>query len=216
MTKSPVIERHRLRHAVRVASITGQNAKRDVALLLVLCGTGLTPNEIAKLQVSDYLLADVRPVAETTSRPEIAFNGKRRPLLWASQKICAAVDDYLQSRWHIRQGVTTSPAAFRCLDPSSPLFLTAGGEPFSFTLRNTPSGAVSYSCERLARNRASTSSLGRRRAWGRQRSAPDFRGQAAPRRTLIQQLIGVSSLAAVKRLIDGEPVKLASMVSGLI
>ncbi|MGF6995538.1 tyrosine-type recombinase/integrase [Paraburkholderia sp. GAS32] len=219
MAKSPVIEQHQLRHAVKVASITGQNAKRDAALLLVFYGTGLTPNEVAKLQVSDYLLADGRHVAETTLRPEIAFNGKRRPLLWASQKICAAVDDYLQSRLHTRQGVTTSPAAFRGLDPSSSLFLTADGEPFSFTPRRTPSGAVSYSCESLTE-------IVRRL---HHQAGIEHGNASAARRTfavrlhrdgrslkLIQQLIGVSSLSAVKRLIDGDPVKLASVVSGVI
>jgi len=33
---------------------------------------------------------------------------------------------------------------------------------------------------------------------------------------LIQQLIGVASLSAVKRRIDGDPIRLASVVSGVI
>ncbi|MCX4151739.1 MULTISPECIES: site-specific integrase [Paraburkholderia] len=219
MAKSPVIEQHQLRHAVKVASVTGQNAKRDVALLLVFYGTGLTPNEVAKLQVSDYLMPDGRCVVEASLRPEIAFNGKRRPLLWASQKICAAIDDYLQCRLDARHAVTTSLVAFRGLDPNSPLFLTGDGEPFSFTRRTTPAGAVSYSCESLTE-------IVRRL---HQQAGIEHGNASAARRTfvvrlhrdgrslkLIQQLIGVSSLSAVKRLIDGDPVRLASVVSGVI
>jgi integrase len=219
MAKFPVIEQHQLRHAVKVASITGQNTTRDVALLLVFYGTGLTPNEVAKLQVSDYLLPDGGHAVEATLRPEIAFNGKRRPLLWASQKICAAVDGYLTSRLDARHGVTTSPAAFRGLDPNTPLFLTGDGEPFSFTPRKTPSGAVSYSCESLTE-------IVRRL---HQQAGIEHGNASAARRTfavrlhrdgrslkLIQQLIGVSSLSAVKRLIDGDPVRLATVVSGVI
>jgi site-specific recombinase XerD len=33
---------------------------------------------------------------------------------------------------------------------------------------------------------------------------------------LIQQLIGVSSLSAVKNLVEGDPVRLSSIVSGVI
>jgi site-specific recombinase XerD len=34
--------------------------------------------------------------------------------------------------------------------------------------------------------------------------------------TLIQEFIGVSSLSTVKKLIEGDPVRLASIVSGVI
>lgn len=134
---------------MKVAAVTGQNPDRDVALLFVFYGTGLTSNEVAKLLVLDYLMADGRVQAETTLRAEIAFNGKVRPLVWSSQKTCDAIDDYLEYRFSTRQGITTSAAAFRALDPTSPLFLTSEGEPFRFTRRVTPSGAVSYSCESL-------------------------------------------------------------------
>ena len=35
-------------------------------------------------------------------------------------------------------------------------------------------------------------------------------------RKLIQELIGVSSLSAVKQMIEGDPVRLGSIVSGVI
>jgi integrase len=134
---------------LKIAAVTGKNTARDVALLLVFYGTGLTPNEVAKLTVSDYLGANGQVRAEALLRAEISFNGKPRPLLWASRKICAATDDYLAHRLVVRHGVTTSPAAYRGRDPRSPLFVTGEGEPFAFTRRITPAGAVSYSCESL-------------------------------------------------------------------
>jgi site-specific recombinase XerD len=58
MEKPPVIELHQIRHALKVAAITGQSPVRDVALPLLLYGTGLMPNEVAKLLISDYLEAN--------------------------------------------------------------------------------------------------------------------------------------------------------------
>jgi hypothetical protein len=174
---------------------------------------------VRQLQVSDYLAANGRTLVETKVRSEIAFNGKARPLVWSGPKTCAAIDAYLESRLVSRHGITTSPAAYRGLDPCGPLFLTGEGEPFSFTRRTTPSGAVSYSCESLTE-------IVRRL---HQQAGIEHGNASAARRTfvvklhrdgrslkLIQQLIGVSSLSAVKRLIDGDPVRLASVVSGVI
>ena len=219
MGKALVIEPHQLRHAVKVAAVTGQNAERDVALLLVFYGTGLTPNEVAKLLVSDYLEANGKVRIEAILRQEIAFNGKARPLLWASAKTCAAIDDYLRHRLTVRHGITTSPAAFRGLDSCSPLFMSGDGEPFTLTRRITATGAVSYSCESLTE-------IVRRL---HHQAGIEHGNASAARRTfavrlhrdgrslkLIQQLIGVSSLSAVKRLIDGDPVKLATVVSRVI
>ncbi|MEX3859407.1 tyrosine-type recombinase/integrase [Paraburkholderia sp. BR10923] len=219
MAKPPVIEPHQLRRAVKVARVTGQNSIRDVALLLVFYGTGITPNEAAKLLVSDYLQASGKVRVESTVRAEIAFNGRTRPLVWASTKTCDAIDDYLAYRRATRQAVSTRPAAYRGLDPNSPLFLAGDGEPFAFTRRVTGTGAISYSCETLTE-------IMRRL---HQQAGIEHGNASAARRTfavrlhrdgrslkLIQQLIGVSSLSAVKKLIEGDPVRLASIVSGVI
>jgi site-specific recombinase XerD len=156
---------------------------------------------------------------ESVVRPEIAFNGKPRPLVWANSRTCAAIDNYLKYRLAVRHGITTSPAAFRGLDPNSPLFMTGDGDPFAFTRRVTATGAVSYSCETITE-------IVRRL---HQQAGIEHGNASAARRTfavrlhrdgrslkLIQELIGVSSLSAVKKLIEGDPVRLAPIVSGVI
>lgn len=219
MAKPPVTESHQLRHAIKVAAVTGQNALRDVALPFVFYGTGIMPNEFAKLLVSDYLKANGRIRVDSVVRAETAFNGKARPLIWVNGKTCAAIDDYLSYRVAVRHGITTSSAAFRGLDPKSPLFLGGDGEPVTFTRRVTATGALSYSCESLAE-------IVRRL---HQQAGIEHGNSSAARRTfavrlhrdgrslkLVQELIGVSSLTAVKNLVEGDPVRLASIVSGVI
>jgi site-specific recombinase XerD len=55
MAKAPVIEDAQIRHAFKVAAVTGQTPARDVALLHVLYGTGMTATELALLEVADVL-----------------------------------------------------------------------------------------------------------------------------------------------------------------
>ncbi|ATJ86497.1 site-specific integrase [Ralstonia solanacearum] len=219
MPKPSVIEEHQIRHALKVAAVTGQNNKRDVALLLVAYGTGLTPNEIAKLLVSDYLQANGQIRIESHVRAEIAFNGRVRPLLWASAKVRAAIDVYLEHRLAFRHGITTSPAAYRGLDCRSPLFLTGEGEPFGFTRRVTAAGATSYSCESLTeifrRLHQQAGIINGNASSARRTFAVRLHRQGRSPK-LIQDLIGMSSLSAVKRLVESDPVRLASIVSRVI
>lgn len=60
---------------------------------------------------------------------------KKRPLIWASAKTCAAIDECLALRLAKRQAITTNRAAYRGLDQNSHLFLAGDGEPFTFTPR---------------------------------------------------------------------------------
>lgn len=219
MAKASVIELHQVRHALKVAAVTGQTPQRDVALLAVLYSTGVTPNEAAKLIVSDYLGADGSARGDSTLRPEIAFNGKARPLVWANAKAREALDDYLRYRREARHGVSTAPVAFKGLDPSSPLFLTNDGSPFTFTRRVTRTGAASYSCETLnevIRRLHTQAGIENGNANATRRTFAVNLHRQGRSLKLIQTLIGVSSLAAVKRLVDGDPVTLASVVRGVI
>ncbi|CAG9207749.1 Integrase [Paraburkholderia tropica] len=219
MAKAPVIELHQVRHALKVAAVIGQAPLRDVALLAALYSTGVTPKEAAKLVVSDYLAVDGSTRVNSTLRKEIAFNGKARPLVWANATARKALDDYLRHRREARHGISTAPAAFMGLDPSSPLFLTSDGSPFTFTRRVTRTGAASYSCETLnevIRRLHTQAGIENGSANAARRTFAVNLHRQGRSLKLIQGLIGVSSLVAVKRLVDGDPVSLASVVSRVI
>lgn len=126
---------------MRSAAVTGHNPSRCASA--VFYGTGLTANEVAELQVSDYLIEDGQIRVDSYLRLEIAFTGKARPPVWANVKTCSAVDGYLAYRLAVRHGITTRRSAYRGLDPNSPLFLTGEGAPFTFTKRVTGTGADS-------------------------------------------------------------------------
>jgi site-specific recombinase XerD len=49
MAKTPFIEDHRLKHLLKVAAVPGESPVRNLALLYVLYGCGLTLTEIARL-----------------------------------------------------------------------------------------------------------------------------------------------------------------------
>ena len=82
--------------------------KRDTALLLVLFSTAAKPLEIARLVVRDYLTEDGLVREESVMRADAAINGKTRPLFFASTKVVAAIDAYLEER--VRRGQGTKNA----------------------------------------------------------------------------------------------------------
>jgi len=218
MAKAPVVEESEFRHALKVAAVTGQSKERDVALLWVAYGTGMMPNELAKLTVGDYLTADGTLRAESQVRPEIAFNGVARPLYWSNKGVVSALDSYLEARIKYGYGMGALER-YRGLNPESPLFLAVDGKPFTFTRRVTPSGQESYSCESLTQiiRRLHTqagveagSALSARRTFGVRlhRKGYDLRH--------IQVLLGVQSLTAVKRMVDADPVRLGAIVARAI
>jgi integrase len=107
---------------------------RDVVLLLVLFATAAKPLEIARLQVGDYLTEDGSVREESVMRADAAINGKARPLFFASTRLVAAVDAYLQER--VRRGYGTRKATtYRGLDPESRLFLTGDGREMPIKVR---------------------------------------------------------------------------------
>lgn len=208
MAKAPVVEESEFRHAVKVASVTGQAKERDVALLWVLYGTGMMPIEVAKLAVSDYLSADGSVREESEIRAEVAFNDIARPLYWSNKGVTGALNAYIASR-----------AVHGLVDPASPLFLTADRQPFTFTKRKTKAGTDSYSCESLTQiiRRLHTqagieggSALSARRTFGVRlhRKGYDLRH--------IQTLLGAQSMTAVKRMVEADPVRLGAIVSKAI
>lgn len=218
MAKAPVVEESQFRHAIKVASITGQAKLRDVALLWVLYGTGLPPIELAKLTVADYLAADGAVREDSEVRSDIAFNGNSRPLYWSNKSVTAALDAYLAERVKLGYGAGASEQ-YRGLNPDWPLFLAVDGQPFTFTRRKTKAGTDSYSCESLTQiirrlhNQAGIeagSALSARRTFAVRlhRKGYDLRH--------IQVILGVQSLTAVKNMVEADPVRLGAIVSKVI
>lgn len=105
-----------------------------MALLLVLFSTAAKPLEIARLEVRDYLHANGSVREDSVMRPEVAVNGKARPLFFASAKANAAIDTYLDERVRCGHGVAMS-AAYRGPDPMSRLFLTDDGKAMPIKIR---------------------------------------------------------------------------------
>ena len=67
-------------------------------------------------------------------RAEVAINGKERPLFFASAKVVAAVDAYLEERVRRGQGTKTW-TKYRGLDPDTRLFLTGDGHEMPIKVR---------------------------------------------------------------------------------
>ncbi len=120
--------------AVAVIQQHSKCRKRDTALLLVLLSTAAKPLEIARLLVGDYLTEDGLVREESVMRADAAINGGERPLFFASAKVVAAVDAYLEERARRGQG-TKDRAKYRGLDPHSRLFLTGDGHELPIKVR---------------------------------------------------------------------------------
>ena len=121
----------------RAVAVTRRHSKcrnRDVALLLVLFATAAKPLEIARFEVWDYLTEDGSVREESVMRATVAINGKERPLFFASTKVVAAVDAYLEERVRRGQRAIKGPK-YRGLDPDSRLFLTGDGHDMPIAVR---------------------------------------------------------------------------------
>jgi site-specific recombinase XerD len=123
-----------IEHALAVTRQHSNCRNRDVALLLVLFATAAKPLEIARFEVRDYLNVDGSAREESVMRAAVAINGKERPLFFASTRVVAAVDAYLEERVRRMQGQTKG-VAYRGLDPNGRLFLTGDGNDMPITAR---------------------------------------------------------------------------------
>lgn len=220
MAKAIVVEDHQLNHAINVAKVSSpENSTRDAALLLCCFGTGLKPTEIAQLLVSDYLNPDGSPKSESNVRPEIAFNGRARPLHWVNKKLISGIDDHLLDRLKRGHGVTAYPSAYRGLDPLSGLLLSGRtGQPLKLS-RQVKNGRTYYAAEQLS---ALITKLFRQSGIegasalsGRRTMAVKLKRQGIDERH-IGEILGVSSLKAVKAICETDPVRLSDLIKRVI
>ena len=123
-----------IERAVAVIRQHSKCKKRDTALLLVLLATAAKPLEIARLLVGDYLTEEGLVREESVMRADAAISGTERPLFFASTKVVAAVDAYLEERARRGQG-TKDRTKYRGLDPDSRLFLTGDGHELPIKVR---------------------------------------------------------------------------------
>ena len=117
--------------AMRIKSRSSR-PQHDLALYRLPFATGLRPLEVARLVVADYLVVDGSVRCESRVRADVAINGKARPLYFAHRRFDEAMAAYLDERLHLGHGLG-QPEVWRGLDPQSPLFLGAEGEPYAIT-----------------------------------------------------------------------------------
>ena len=219
MAKAPYIEEGRLRHLLKVASISGESPLRNVALLTTVYGTGMILTEIARLPVRAYLNGDGSVRVKSCVDAAIAYNGKERPIYWSNAKVVKAIDAYLSYRIAYRHRLTPFATAFRGLAPDAPIFLTGDGEPYKLIERRTDRGAASYSCDSLSqlfRKLHMQSGIeGASAMSGRRTFAVRLANNGFDLRH-INELLGHETLTATKRLIDADPVRLCSIVARVI
>lgn len=219
MAKPPVIEDAQMRHAFKVAAVTGQTPARDVALLHVLYGTGMMANEVAQLEVADVLDERGEFRRQSAVRAAISFNGRARPVFWVNQKVRDALSAYLEERLRFSHGVTALRSQWRGLVQLGPVFLTNDGRPFTLTARRTAAGSTSRSCESLTQvirklhDQAGIEAAGAtaaRRTFGvrLKREGYDLRH--------IREVLGLATLSAAKALCEGDPVDLGRIVSRVL
>lgn len=193
-----------------------QNANRDVALLLVLLGTGAKPIEIARLQVRDYLdsTGAVRSIAEMPAAA--TANGQSRAIHFTSSRVRSAVDDYLVERQRRGLGVGES-STYRGLDPLSGLFLTDKGQAFEVHPRGANDPRL------VCRLILSTyQTIFKRAGW------PGYTAQAARRQVArglcergadvaeVGQLLGIALRSSVRRLLKAPAVTVDAISRDLV
>ncbi|MDO8653174.1 MAG: site-specific integrase [Undibacterium sp.] len=225
MPKAPIVTDKQLKEIIKVARVASpENALRNVALVWTLFGTGLTPKEIARLEVRDYCKRSNAIIPESTVRAEIAFNGTERPLMWVAPKLVEAIDAYLVYRVLHNQGVALrvgEGAGFRGLQPKSALFLAREGQGFAInsTKKNGKTYTECNSMTRLLNKIMGDANI-------------DGLTTASARRTFAVKLyqnnmgkinirdmahvLGLKSLKAAKKLVESDAINMRDAIQGVI
>jgi len=219
MAKAPVVEENDLRRLLKVTGVSGECPIRNIALVYVLYGTGLMLTEVASITTWDYLTEKGLVRDKSEVRAEIAYNSKSRALYWSNPKVTNAIDSYLAERVRLGHGLTARKAAFRGLDPDTPLFRRGDGQPYQLIQRKTSTGALSYSCDSLSqlyrKLHAQAGILGATALSGRRTFAVRLYRKGFDLKHICE-LLGHSSISSTKALCDSDPIKLGTLVAGII
>lgn len=211
-----VVEKSDIKHLFKVTEACSQLPERDLALLGVLFGTPMKVIEIAQLKVSDVLDIKGDYLKESEIRAEIAFNGLPRPLYWSSKPLRELLEVYFSKRLKLNQGLTHNAAAYRQLDPNSPVFLNKHGKPFPLMGREGKSGRIGYTCTSLSRLYSSLFAKagieGATAESGRRTFAVTLRRQGYDIPS-IHALLGNQDLKTTRRILDSDPVDMGSIAA---
>lgn len=216
MSKAPVVEDNDLEHAVKVARITGSQGIRNAALLYTLFGVALTPAEICKLTVHDYLQADGTVRKRHLVRAEVAYNGHQRPLYWANPKLVAAIDAYLNWRVETQLGLGT-PGMYRGLDPHSALFQngrSGGGFRLTSYVKDGVQRESAMVLSALFRKLFAQAGVDGQALSGRRTFAVKMARQGRDP-AVVKEILGLASLSATRQIMKGDPAQMAKIVAAI-
>lgn len=206
-----------MKRMLKIASVSGEIAVRNVALPMCVYGTGMMLTELASLPLRAFLKPDGTALYESAAPSEIAYNGSGRPLYWSATPLVKSIENYLAYRVEHRHRTTARKAAYRGLDPDAPIFLTAEGEPYKLTEKRTGTGAISYSCDSLSQLfrklhlqagvEGASAMSGRRTFAVRLNNNIDLKH--------LKVLLGLKTLQATKSLVDADPVRLGKIAASV-
>lgn len=219
MAKPAVIEDNQINHMLKATAGYSKFAERDVALLLVLYGTGLNITELATITISDYITAQGKVKIESSVRPLISHNGDERPLFWSNKRVSNALDLYLAWRLENKHGATVKKSVYRGLDPDSPLFLTDDGSRYALTQKKLKSGLLNQSCNTLGKlitRLHSHAGIEGASAQSARRTLAVKLGRKGYDLVHIAAILGHKSIATTKRMVSNDPVRLADIVANAV
>ena len=214
MAKPPVVEPKDIDIAAKIARVEGSQGIRNAALIYVLFGTAMTPGEISKLTVDDYLRANGTVRKQHLVRAEISYNGYERPLRWSNPKVVAAIDDYLEWRIKNKVGLGTE-GRYRSLDPHSALFQNG----------RTPGGfkATSYVKDGVQRESAMVLSALFKKllkqagvngsALSGRRTFAVLLARQGKDPALVRELMGLRNISEAREAMRHDPVRMADIMA---
>lgn len=140
-------------------------------------------------------------------------------MCWVNKKLIAAIDEHLADRLRRGHGITGRLTAYRGLDPHNGLFISGRtGQPLKLT-RIERDGRVSYRADQLmaliARLFAQAGIEGATAQSARRTLAVKLKRQGIDERH-IGEILGMTSIKAIKTLCDTDPVRLGDLIKRIV